>query len=1103
MNKTDVFLSDPLVDQTEQKFLARLRRDLERRGIRARVLANLVVGRRCLQLDFVIITPARVVTCELKGQRQPLIATVNGPWRRALPNGRHIKLPGNAYRQAHNATYALSDSLHEFASTADVPAAPKGTFVKSIDTVVCVYPKIPRGSRIDRYEYVTVVGYDQLLDRLELPGPDFGWEEEHWDGFVRHLGLYMDGDTADRAREEQDAMLDDYRRRFVAGHADVPPRAAGRVLVDGVACPEPDLFRTLTEQDSVLLLGPSGAGKSHLARHAAVEFARAGGLPIWLDAYAYDGSFEKLLAQATAHHAIESPQALLAAARATGATIAVFVDGLNECSEKLRSRLLRDVGGLQLQTESGVVLTAQQAYELPEPLAGHQIELLLPDEEGKAAVLDAYGARALLERSRAFTTPYELSLAAECKTELGNIETRAELLDAYVRRATHTEPVRAAVRRMAWVMHMRLTYSMRVQDVLRMLQGGNEVNAADAEAAIACPLVVVRHGLATFAHEEIARFLAAEALLLDAEDTTALVAALREPRHANLRADLLALEADEARLTSVLPGLDDGVVLLAASRGELGARCERVADSCLERVLDKGLAATHAEGVEYVTGEAALEDRWRCQDDWSSAERVALSVVGQRLHDGAFQDRVVRLLERTDTLCRQAMQRLAEAGERAAISRVVGTTYALIHPDRSLPASLIVQACQPHPRLSSRSSDTSGAAASLLALSDSPSWGVLYTYTLLFDGFDRADLEVLPEAFDAAWQAGGYHLQLQGLQAVERAVWRIEGSARERLIEVIPPLTSSNIFLNSSIAEVQAAYGLIEPVRDVESILEEIRRIRDHPDLADPRKLARSIVHNRWEDERIIGPYSEAIASLPVSERVDLLVLALEGSDPDDLGTDIVLHELVSEADVSRNDVRDALVRFARAPDPSSWFMPQHGIRNHLVALRACAKFCSDPPCREDVDAERKAWSVVGELVFWLEREKLGHAVGADSFAECWRSLLGDLRPAAAEPLYALWSSDGFLGGADEPLHPRFVSRFAPELRELATWSLEHCERLVSTQRFVDVAGRGRYLIDLLAQVGDESSLAVLRGLANDADLGQDVTRAVRDIEARHAAPIT
>src|SRR3712207_8594805 len=42
----------------------------------------------------------------------------------------------------------------------------------------------------------------------------------------------------------------------------------------------------------------------------------------------------------------------------------------------------------------------------------------------------------------------------------------------------------------------------------RMLQKGNEVNAADAEAAIACPLVVVRHGLATFAHEEIARFLA-------------------------------------------------------------------------------------------------------------------------------------------------------------------------------------------------------------------------------------------------------------------------------------------------------------------------------------------------------------------------------------------------------------------------------------------------------------------------------------------------------------------------------------------------------------------------------------------------------------------
>jgi len=149
-----VFLGHPLADPTERSFLQRLRCDLEQRGIPALILANLEVGSSHRQLDFVIVSSARAVHCELKGYRAPVIGRANGVWEQVLPDGKRRSLDGNPYRQARDGTYALSDELRNLARRrGDMPAGPQGKFYKGIDTVVCLYPEVPQGSQLGTWRY--------------------------------------------------------------------------------------------------------------------------------------------------------------------------------------------------------------------------------------------------------------------------------------------------------------------------------------------------------------------------------------------------------------------------------------------------------------------------------------------------------------------------------------------------------------------------------------------------------------------------------------------------------------------------------------------------------------------------------------------------------------------------------------------------------------------------------------------------------------------------------------------------------------------------------------------------------------------------------------
>ena len=104
----DVYLSEPIQEQSENDFLNRIKSAFREEGRNAIILGNFSVLSR--QVDFFLITENCACHVELKTSRYPISWGENGSWSQHLPDG-SLKDMGspNPYRQALTCKYTLSN----------------------------------------------------------------------------------------------------------------------------------------------------------------------------------------------------------------------------------------------------------------------------------------------------------------------------------------------------------------------------------------------------------------------------------------------------------------------------------------------------------------------------------------------------------------------------------------------------------------------------------------------------------------------------------------------------------------------------------------------------------------------------------------------------------------------------------------------------------------------------------------------------------------------------------------------------------------------------------------------------------------------------------
>jgi hypothetical protein len=1086
----DVHLGSPLVDATEKQFLERLRRDLESRGIEARVYANLQVAR---QIDFLIVTATRAEVVELKrAGRDPIIGGINGRWERVV-RGQRVGFPGdgNPYRQCHDAAYALGDAMRDYARSARAPQPPRGQFIRTLHPVVCLYPAIPEGSDIQRHEHVRAVGYSQLLDRLAQPGRHPDWNGHQWGAFAEHLHVYPERDDTDdaRAARHDRNVTDEYCARFAAARVGyLPPIVDTSIHINDAASDRPDLPAVLLGGEDVTVVGETGHGKTLWAEHTVAELASRGHPAVWLEARDFGGDFATLLARAIAPYTAHPARELLGAAKRAGRSVVMVVDGLNECPEAFRGSLLMGVRALQIRDPSLTVLVTTQGAAPTVGDPGVQtIKLCQLDADEHRRVLAAYGAEQLANAVDAFASPLELSLAAACADGLPDHPSHADLFDIYIAKLHPTASARGALRAVAHRMHSELRLSLPAPEVARMLRRDLSLPDADIDAVLSRPLVRTHSDRIAFAHERFADFLAAEALLVRSADGSIAARELNEPRAAHLRRDAIALEGDEQRLTDLLSELHDPQLLAAAACGGLGSLAESVAQAVLVEALRVATARTLSAEVTFTPGEHSFGDSWEGPWSMSKADVCQLTAAGITIARGRLVAEVGQLLDATESVCAAWEKEYGRPG------RTFAATYAAHGNGNHMPVTPLVRAVE-YPATRNASADT---AAALLSGANPPGPGRLYVACNLLRRAPHTPeaLPLIVPLVAASLAERAYHLRLVALQVAQFWGRQLGDDQRDLLTSLVEGALSENMWLNSAVAETLSALGSIDSGRDVEQVLDELRDALSRPDDPIAWRQAKGAVSSIFEPADLVGPYDEAIIErLEPAERQRLFALALREFDSDDIAVTWLLGQL---DDLDMPELHGAVLEFAKRIDPATWHSPQMGMESTVLTVSLLARAGVPRPRSVSSGREGEAWDAFLDLIESVATDRPAYEVEGRR-----RHLLSEHQSFVCDLLFQLnhatfrLTEDDVMGRLEDGI----ADAFGDDLQASLVWGLEHLDRLTSVVRFNQPRERMRYLITRLGKCGDSSAARVLRRFADDPYVGEAAANAVRQIESRSAS---
>jgi hypothetical protein len=1032
-----------------------------------------------------VITAQRTTVVELKTLPGPILSGPrNGPWKVRVGGG-SMEDRRNPLTQARSASQYLSDELHDFAGGIDVPGPTGPKFWSDLDAVACAFPVLPEGSTWESLKHVELIGYDALLARLQEPGPSVRWSHTDWDRFVRHLNLYRaEDDSAENLiRRAGAAAVDSYVGLFREAHGSDAPLAKTTVLVDGTRMNRPDVMRAIAAGETVLLHGVSGTGKTLWARSIAVELGAAGHLPIWIEADMCESSFLTACARAVAPYTTLNVNELLKAADADGRTVAFVVDDFSKIPEEGRRRLLDGLRTARVRAPGrGLLITDQHIDHASRVGRLIDIELPLPDDDDRLAVLTAYDHGELVERCDAFITPLELSMAAKCADDLGPELSHAELFDTYVDKLVGRDPVtRGALRSIAAFMATELRPFLLRGDVARLLRRALGISDEQLRAVFECGLLVAARGRLSFRHEQFERFLAAEAMLVDEANSVTLSDRLNSPSASGLVADVIGLERDRGRLEKLLSLCEEPDLLVAAANGRLGSLPAEVVVGVFADAISNACRQTAEPGVHLRVGSGPLSScEWEMATPLGRAQVAQLSAAGRLLAEGTWIEGVDALLRETDELCVRAAKGANPGRADELLGHVFAASYVLA-PSGGLPAKPLAEAATNHFRLGRDGPDRVEAVIDhLLPEGVEPGRGALWiaAHLLRF-----SELPLRLDVIKRCIADSAYHLRLVGLQLAEDRSWRLTDEERQMVVEEIEAVPTDNIMLNGALLEALSALEGVQPAKTETDIAAEIEETLSMK--GDPLgiKRAHGIISNQFESE-FVGPYYEVVSALPPEKRRSLLAMALDGCDYGWLTDGYILGEI---ADLNVPEVRDAVRRYVARFSPDRPMNYQWAMQALIRAITLLARADEQVPGSSAGERD-PAWQAALELI--------RAAAGDDEklLGQEWKAFVTEY-PNAVASLVGKLKGVRRLGEEIWVLE-RLEETMPASASNALVVALEHPDRIhaIGGNDYFDLRAD---IVEKLAVIGDLRAAEVLRRFADDPAIGRSATEAVRAIEMR------
>ncbi|MCM1967937.1 hypothetical protein NC490_16585 [Streptomyces sp. G1] len=859
----------------------------------------------------------------------------------------------------------------------------------------------------------------------------------------------------------------------------------------------------------VQVAGKSGTGKSHTLIHTTLRLVTAGWLPVFMRASTYEGRLQDTLDECVAPFIASRVEALVQTARIQKLPVVLLVDAINECPAHLQERLVQQITTWCRSIGATVVSSSQEFVHVPEALRGTRLKTTNPDAEQRSTLLHSYGPgletdRLTEERYTAFSTAFELSLAAGLTQHLPPRAERGALLDLYVgeqlQQTTQPTAVRQVLHDWALLMDERLAGWLPLSEAQRsatQLVGTRGTAPGVVDAALASSVVRVRHHRLEFQHEWYAHLLTAEALMWRCSNVSELAAELRLPHRRNLAAWAIPMHSDPEAVRSLLRELPaDGEVLTDALRGQLGQTADDIvlaeARRCLERAIEavRICRVVHSSHFKYTVEPCC---------SWNNYEQAMFTAVGTTARDGRLLEPLARLLRETDRAFRRGTPLNSERSRDIVPAVIAATLHGPMSPSTGaqLPAATITHAARLSWPWSGHNHHQPASAADLhpwiAALDDDDVGLTVLLCTLLRNCADTRTAALAPALFTRAWDSDANHLQSAGLDLLTSIRSTADTATVTQVIELLNDLQTDELFVSTLLVDALHVYGQVTSPYHVDDITEEITSLLANTKQSDAHARAKRILESQFEDV-IAAPFTEAIEALEPAARQALLILAVGGGDAS-MFTDFFLRELVRSNDPASLPALQYWASHVDVRDP----FPQGVIACHLLGIEGCAAHLPTPPPLLDSHrgADANAWRCYGQILFWLHHPRISPD---DKRARCmplWEQLTGPLLDAAPDPLHQFQSVAQLAQDLRTTALGRIADTFPTQVRTVLHHALRAPDRLTSLFRHTRPHDRTSTALSLLARVGDSSSLSQLAAYRDNPAFAASAASVIRGINDR------
>lgn len=653
------------------------------------------------EIDFVVVTQTRAELIELKNFTAPVNGGVNGPWRIEKSPGHFVPYVGpNPWEQARDAKLALSDAMHDYASTRlAIPRPAKRRYFEEFDASVTVYPSLMPGSEVRAGNFKAWVrSFPDSLECLNSrPLPlQSGWKVDDWRQFaVDYLGLTPASlvEAVEPAVFRANQLITEYAENL--RYSDIPPLlpAQEQELVGQ------HVIERLRTNTDVLLLGRSGLGKSfHLEHYRRVCF-EFNEIPILLNARYYQRDLQKAIYKTVAPFTILAPAELLDAAKKLGRRPILIVDGWNECPVSLQFDLGNDLRAFQLRYDARLV-TASQIIPQHDLFAEmDKIEIDPLRVAHKQAIVAFHCGRDNEQIPdhfyKQFSTAFELTIAGRCQRDGAVAETRAELYESYVRSSIPSISARSVLRKLAWYMGENYKPVILLSEFERAVEHFVEemgLSLSIADQLLQSRLLEVGRETVAFEHELLKEYFRAEEFLRESPPEQIPIL-MEKPKYAGLAEFVIPSARDVAFVRELLEKaeirlLDD------AFRGRVGntakdvicEECRAFLSRCrnhLENIQVEAFLGQLDDGRRFVSAADVVGDSYA-----SDRDRLICTLIAGNLDDYPLQQAFLELLDLGEWALTQASDRAGRAlgirhkaiFQRLVHDNVIGSHSGAVHP---------------------------------------------------------------------------------------------------------------------------------------------------------------------------------------------------------------------------------------------------------------------------------------------------------------------------------------------------------------------------------------------------------------------------------------